>query len=95
MEGNDRYFWNVYLTVAAILGRFAVAACFHRFSGTAPQGCDIFGNTAWAVFALLRPLVLHADWPVIAAYLSDNSGFMLHLMQILSSLCSLVCLIAG
>ncbi len=81
------------IAVVAIVG-FAVAALFYKLYGGAGQGCDLLEGATWVVLRILRPVIL-LGWQTVQAYLTDNSGCLQHLPQIVASVGSLLCGVVG
>jgi hypothetical protein len=76
------------IAILAIVG-FAVAALFYKLDGGPAQGCDLLNGAGWVVLRILRP-VLVFGWQTVQAYVSDNSGCLRHLPQIVASFGSLL-----
>jgi len=94
MERQNKYSGNLKrVAVVAIVG-FAVGALFYKLDGGAGYGCDLLKGAAWVVLRILRPVILFG-WQTVQAYLTDNSGCLQHLPQIVASLGSLLCGVAG
>jgi hypothetical protein len=68
---------------------------FCKLGGPAEQGCNLFGKTAWVALALLRSVILLADWQAVSAYLWEDSKLLQHLLQIMASIWPLLCFRAG
>jgi hypothetical protein len=81
------------IAVVAIVG-FAVAALFYKLNGGAGQECDLIKGAAWVMLRILRPVILFG-WQTVQAYLTDNSGCLQHLPQIVASVGSLLCGVVG
>jgi hypothetical protein len=56
---------------------------------------QLLGKTAWGALGLFRSVILLADWQAVSAYLWEDSRLLQHLLQIMASLWSLLCLMAG
>ena len=70
-------------------------ATFCKLGGAAAQGCSLLGNTGWVASALLRSVILLADWRAVSAYLFEDSRLLQHLLQLVGSIWPLLCFIAG
>ena len=81
------------IAVVGIVG-FAVAALFYKLDGGAGQGCDLLKGAAWLALRILRPVLLFG-WQAVRADLSENSGCLQHLPQIVASFGSLLCGVIG
>jgi hypothetical protein len=81
------------IVIVAIVG-FAAAALFYKLDGGAVQGCDLLKGAAWVMLRVLRPVLLFG-WQTVQAYVSDNSGCLQHLPQIVASVGSLLSGVAG
>jgi len=77
----------------AIVG-LAVVALSYKLDGGAAQGCDLLKGAAWVALRILRPVILFG-WQTVQAYLSENSGCLQHMPQIVASVGSLLCFVAG
>ena len=89
MERQSTYSGNLKrIAVVAIVG-FAAATLFYKLDGGAAQDCDVLKGAAWIVLRILRPVLL-LGWQTVQAYVSDNSGCLQHLPQIVASLGSLL-----
>jgi hypothetical protein len=89
MERQFTYAGNLKrIAVVAIVG-FAAAALFYKLDGGPAQGCDLLRGAAWVVLRILRPVLLFG-WQTVQAYVSDNSGCLRHLPQIVASFGSLL-----
>jgi uncharacterized MAPEG superfamily protein len=82
-----------WVAVVAIVG-FAAAALFYKLDGGAAQECDLLKGAAWVVLRILRPVLLFG-WQTVQAYLTDNSGCLQRLPQIVASVGSLLCGVVG
>ena len=71
------------IAVVAIVG-FAAAALFYKLDAEAAQGCGLLKGAAWVVLRILRPVLLFG-WQTVQAYVTDNSGCLRHLPQIVAS----------
>jgi hypothetical protein len=72
-----------------------VVATFCKLGGAAAQGCSLLGNTGWVASALLRSVILLADWRAVSAYLFEDSRLLQHLLQLVGSIWPLLCFIAS
>jgi hypothetical protein len=81
------------IAVVAIVG-FAVAALFYKLNGGAGHECNLLKGAAWVMLRILRPVILFG-WQTVQAYLTDNSGCLQHLPQIVASVGSLLCGVVG
>jgi hypothetical protein len=81
------------IAVVAIVG-FAVAALFYKLNGGAGHECNLLKGAAWVMLRILRPVILFG-WQTVQAYLTDNSGCLQHLPQIVASIGSLLCGVVG
>ena len=81
------------IAVVAIVG-FAVAALFYKLHSGAGHECDLLKGAAWVVLRILRPVLLFG-WQTVQAYLSENSGYLQQLPQIVASFGSLLCGVVG
>jgi hypothetical protein len=81
------------IAVMGIVG-LAVAALFYKVDGGAGQGCDVLKGAAWLALRILRPVLLFS-WRTVQVYLSENSGCLQHLPQIVASFGSLLCGVVG
>ena len=89
MERQSTHFGNLKrIAIVAIVG-FATAALFYKLDGGAAQGCDVLRGAAWIVLRILRPVLL-LGWQTVQAYVSDNSGCLQQLPQIVASVGSLL-----
>jgi len=68
---------------------------FCKLAGEAATGCKLLGKTAWVALGLLRSVILLADWQAVSAHLWVDSRRLQHLLQIIASIWSLLCLVAG
>jgi len=78
------YSWNCQLIVGVAIVGFAFATLF----------CNLLGETAWAAFKVLSPVIL-ACWPSAPWYVFEDSKFLQQLLQIGASVWPLICLLAG
>ncbi len=89
MKGQSIYSGNLKrIAVVAVVG-FAAAALFYKLDGGPAQGGDLLKGAAWVVLRVLRPVLLFG-WQTVQAYVSDNSGCLRHLPQIVASVGSLL-----
>jgi hypothetical protein len=93
MERQFTYSGNLKrVAVVAIVG-FA-AALFYKPDAGAPQGCDLLKGAGWVVLEIFRPAVLFG-WQTVQVYLTENSGCLQHLPQIVASVGPLLCAVVG
>ena len=76
----------------AIIG-FVLATGFCNF-GAAAQGCNLLDKTAWVALEVLRPVIL-SGWQSVPACLCGDSRLLQHVLQIVTSIWPLLCVIAG
>lgn len=89
MERQSTHFGKLKrIALVAIVG-FATAALFYKLDGGAAQDCDVLKGAGWIVLRILRPVLLFG-WQTVQAYVSDNSGCLEHLPQIVASVGSLL-----
>jgi hypothetical protein len=81
------------IALVAIVGLVA-AALFYKLNSGAAGECDLLKGVAWVVLRLLRPVILFG-WQTVQAYLTDSSGCLQHLPQIVASIGSLLCGVVG
>lgn len=70
-------------------------ATFCKLGGAAVEACSPLGNGAWVAVALLRSVILLADWPGVATYLFEDSRVLEHLFLIVGSFWPLLCAMAN
>jgi hypothetical protein len=78
-----------WVAVAAMVG-FGAAALFYKLDGGGAHGCDLLEGAAWVALRVLRPILLFG-WQTVQAYLTENSGYLQHLPQIVASIGALLC----
>jgi len=77
----------------AIIG-FVLATGFCMLGGVGAQGCNLFNKTAWVALEVLRPVIL-SGWQSVPACLCGDSRLLQHVLQIVTSIWPLLCVIAG
>jgi hypothetical protein len=92
MEKQNGSSRRVKLMVGALIAGFALASLLYRIDRGTTPGCNLLGGSAWVVVQVLRP-VLAAEWHALPSYLSENSGYLSLLPQIVSSLLPLLCVV--
>ncbi len=78
---------------AAIAG-FVFAPLFCILHGVTTEGCHLFHNMAWVALEVLGPAI-SAAWRSVPTHLCDASKFLQLLLQIVTSIRPLLCVIAG
>jgi hypothetical protein len=92
---TGQYSRNCKPIVGVAIVLFALPTLFCRLSRAAALGCNLLGKTAWVALALLRSVILLADWQAVSAYLWEDSRLLQHLLQIMASIWPLLCFMAG
>jgi hypothetical protein len=92
---TEQYSRNYKPLVGVAIVTFMLPTLFCKFGGSAAPGCKLLGKTAWVALGLLRSVILLADWQAVSAYLWDDSRLLQHLLQIMASIWSLLCFVAG
>jgi hypothetical protein len=87
---SEQYSWK-----ARAIVTFMLHPLFRKLGGAAAPGCKLLSKAAWVALGLLRSVILLADWQAVSAYLWDDSRHLQHLLQIMASLWSLICFVAG
>jgi hypothetical protein len=94
MMGQDIYSRNCKPMIGVASVGFTLAT-FCKLGGAAVQACSPLGNTAWVALALLRSVILLADWHGVVTYLSEDSRVLQHLFLVVGSLWPLLCAMAN
>jgi hypothetical protein len=94
MERRNTYWGTVKRVAAVLIVGFAVAALFYKLDGEIGQGCGLLHAAGWLVLQVLRPLVV-GGLASVQAYVPDNAGCLQDLPQMVASLASVVCGVAG
>jgi hypothetical protein len=77
------------------VGRGGLAlATFCKAGEAAVPACGLLVDTAWAALALLRSVIVVANWHAVATYLSEDSRLLQHLLQAVASAWPLLCVAA-
>ena len=92
---TGQYFRNSKPIVGVSIVTFVLPTLFSKLGGPAAQACNLLGKTAWVTLALLRSVILLADWPAVAACLWEDSRLLQNLLQIVASIWPLLCFMAG
>jgi hypothetical protein len=93
MLGPYTYSGNFKPIVGVAIAGFVLASGFCNF-GAAAQGCNLFNKTAWVALEVLRPVIL-SGWQSVPACLCGDSWLLQHVLQIVTSIWPLLCVIAG
>jgi hypothetical protein len=80
--------------VQGAIAGFVLATLFCMPHAVTAQGCHLFHSVAWLAFQLLRPAI-SAAWQTVPAHLCESSNFLQHFLQIVASIRTLLCVIAG
>jgi hypothetical protein len=94
MKGQYTYPRNCKPLIGVASVGFTLAT-FCKLGGAAVPACSLPGNIAWAALALLRSVILLANWPGVATYLFEDSRLFQHLLLIVGSLWPLLCAVAS
>jgi hypothetical protein len=94
MKGQYTYSRNCKPLIGVASVGFSLAT-FCELGGAAVPGCSLPGNIAWAALALLRSVILLANWQGVATYLFEDSGPLRHLVLLAGSLWPLLCAMAN
>jgi hypothetical protein len=94
-EMTEQYSRNYKPIVGVAIVAFMLPTLFCKLAGQAAPGCKLLDKTAWVALGLLRSVILLADWQAVSAHLWDDSRLLQHLLQIIASIWSLLCLVAG
>ena len=94
MERRNTDLGTVKRVAAVLIVGFAVAALFYKLDGKIGQGCGLLHTAGWLVLQVLRPLIA-SSLASVQAYVPDNSECLQHLPQIVASVASMVCGVAG
>jgi len=94
MKGQDTYFGYFKLIVGVAVVGFALATLIGRYDGTAVPGWSVFEGTIRLALEVLRPVIL-AGWQCVSVNLCGDSKCLQHLLQIVTSMWPLLCVIAG
>jgi hypothetical protein len=81
--------------IAGVASVGCALVTFCKLGGEAIEDCSPLGNAAWVVSALLRSVILLADWRGVSAYLFEDSRLLQHLLQIGASIWPLLCVLAS
>src|SRR5580700_7081553 len=81
--------------IAGVASVGCALVTFCKLGGAAIEDCGPLGNAAWVVSALLRSVILLADWRGVSAYLFEDSRLLQHLLQIGASIWPLLCVMAS
>jgi hypothetical protein len=92
---TGQYSRNCKPIVGVAIVLFVLPTLFCRFSGAAALGCNLLGKAARVALALLRSVILLADWQAVSACLWEDSRLLQHLLQIMASIWPLLCFMAG
>lgn len=80
--------------VEVAIGGFVLATSSYVLYVVAAQGCHFLHSVAWVAFQALRPAISTA-WQSAPAHLCEASGLLPHLLQIVTSIQPMLCVIAG
>jgi hypothetical protein len=94
-EMSQQYSRNCKPIVVVAIVTFMLPTLFSKLGGAAAPGCKLLGKTAWVALGLLRSGILLADWQAVSGYLWDDSRLSQRLLQIVASIWSLLCFVAG
>jgi hypothetical protein len=94
MKGQYTYSRNCKPILGAASVGFTLAT-FCKLGGAAVPACSLLGNVAWVALALLRSVILLANWQGVASYLFEDSRLLQHLLLIVGSLWPLLCAMAN
>jgi hypothetical protein len=91
---TEQYCRNLKSTVGVAIITFVLPTLCCKLGGAAASGCKLLDDTAWVALGLLRSVILLPDWHAVWAYLWNGSRLFQHL-QNMSSIWSLICVVAG
>jgi len=58
------------------------------------QGCGLLGKAGWVALEVLRPAVIQAAWQSVPACLCEDSSSLQHVLQLVTSIWPLLCVLA-
>jgi hypothetical protein len=93
MERRNKDFRTAKRAAVALIAGFA-AVLFYKLDGELVQVCGLLHIAGWAVLQVVQPLIV-GGWAAVQAHVTDNSGCLQHLPQIVATLGSLLCGVAG
>ena len=92
---TGQYFRNSKPIVGGSIVTFVLPTLFSKLGGPAAQACNLLGKMAWVALAVLRSVILLADWPALSACLWEDSRRVQNLLKIVASIWPLLCSMAG
>ncbi len=90
----NTYFRNPKAIVGVAIVGLVLASLSCRLDGAAAKGCNLLDKVAWVALEALRSVIL-AGWQPGPAYLYEHSGCLQHLLQILTSISPLLCVMVA
>jgi hypothetical protein len=94
-EMKGQYFRNCKPIVGVALVTLVLPNLFSKLGEAPALGSNLLGKTVWVALALLRSVIVLADWQAVQAYLWEYPRLLPHLLHIMASIWPLLCYIAG